>query len=433
MDPYLDKAWKKICNRSIPLQKVSHFQWDSRKVSQNDIFFALSGSLTDGHYYLEEVAKKGALGAVVDQQYRGKSFGLQLYPVDNVLVTLHLLAKELIARRKPLIVGITGSMGKTTTKEYLAYLLEGKVPFYKSPASYNSQITLPCNILNASEERVYILEMGVSLVGEMEKLVSIAPPTVVVMTPLARAHASQLGNLQDIGTEKSKIFTSKCSFSVVYYKNPRYMVMPETINKVMYGGERSDIFFHRQSGREKEILYKNNSLRVNLEAVPNHLQENFLAAMAVAEYLGVDSDTIQKRAESLPVIPMRFERTSKEGIDFIDDTYNANPVSMAAALRNFPVSSGKKIAVLGDMKELGKYSKKAHEKIGVLATKYVDILFCLGEESRHVYESFGKKEKAHFLSKHLLVEDLRKVIRSGDVVLVKGSRSLKMEEIIRTI
>ena len=189
--------------------KVSGFKQDSRDVLPGDLFFAIKGEKVDGHAYLGEIAAKGGIGAVVSKDYRGEDFGLKLIHVDNVIAALHQLAKTVHALRKVRVIGVTGSVGKTTTKEFIATLMEGKFRVEKTPGNANSQVGVPLSILNSSGEReVFVMEMGMSLPHEMDKLVAIAPPEVAIVTKIALAHVVYFPDgLEGIAKEKAKIFS----------------------------------------------------------------------------------------------------------------------------------------------------------------------------------------------------------------------------------
>jgi UDP-N-acetylmuramyl pentapeptide synthase len=189
--------------------KVHGFKQDSREVVPGDLFFALKGERVDGHAYLEEVAAKGAVGAIVDEEYKGKEFGLVLVRVKSVISSLHELAKAIQATRRARVIGVTGSVGKTTTKEFIATLLEAKYRVGKTPGNANSQVGVPLSILNsAGDEDVFVMEMGMSLPHEIEKLIDIAPPEVAIITKIALAHAAFFPDgLEGIAAAKMEILS----------------------------------------------------------------------------------------------------------------------------------------------------------------------------------------------------------------------------------
>lgn len=394
---------------------ISSFVFDSRKVQKGALFFALPGEKVDGHSFLGEAKAKGAYAAVVSEEYRGPDHGLVLFRVPNVLGGLHKLAKETLAGRKGRVIGVTGSVGKTTTKEFIAKLLEAKYKVAKSPQSYNSQITLPSVVLNAhGSEDFIVLEMAMTEPGNIQRLVDIAPPEIVVITPIALCHAKNFESLEGIAAAKAEIFTSKCNFSVIHTNSAQLHPI-------------------RERCTSQNILYPY-QFPIQSPFRETHLTENFQAACEVALHLGMTEEQIKMQARLLKPPEHRFEKKMIRKITVIDDTYNANPTSVLTALMNLPKPEkrGKTIAVLGSMAELGKFSYLSHKQVGEEALKRVDQLFCIGMECAPMVEVFKKAGKpVEYFSDYSL---LKKVVYDnafpGDVVLVKGSNFHKLWEVV---
>ena len=394
---------------------------DSRKAAPGQLFFALKGERVDGHDFLGEVAARGAAAAVVSEGYAGVDFGMKLIRVSDVLASLQWLAKEVLAQRGTRVVGVTGSVGKTTTKEFIATLLAGRYRVGKSPGNSNSQVGVPLSILNGSgEEEVLVLEMGMSGAGEIAKLVQIAPPEVALITKIGLAHSEFFPTgLEGIRAAKAEIFS---------HPHTRVGIVPKDSGiegrKTFALGDISadyGLCGDRIFEEGKEVY------GVHLPFMASHLRENFLGAAAVARNLGMSWEEIGEQTQLLKVYPMRFERKEKNGVVYINDAYNANPISMRAALMNLPkpVEGGRTIAVLGEMKELGPFSKPSHQEIGKLALQVVDQLICLGKECEPMVEMFQQAGRPvdHFLDIEALRSHLAAVIKEGDVVLLKGSNS----------
>ncbi len=394
---------------------------DSRKVAPGQLFFALKGERADAHDFLEEVASKGAAAAVVSEGYQGGDFGLKLLRVPDVLGSLQGLAKEVLAKRGTRVVGVTGSVGKTTTKEFIATILGGRYRVAKSPGNSNSQVGVPLSILNASgSEEILVLEMGMSGSGEIAKLVQIAPPEVALITKIGLAHSEFFPTgLEGIRNAKAEIFSNPLTRVGIAPKesgivDKKSFALGDISADYSLCGDR--IF---EDGKE---VYG-----VHLPFTASHLRENFLGAAAVARNMGMSWEEISERTQLLKVFPMRFERQERGGITYINDAYNANPLSMRAALMNLPKprEGGRTIAVLGEMKELGPFSKPSHQEIGKLALLVADHLVCLGKECEPMVELFQHAGKPvdHFLEIEELRNHLVTVIKEGDVVLLKGSNS----------
>jgi UDP-N-acetylmuramoyl-tripeptide--D-alanyl-D-alanine ligase len=422
--------WLKCQER--PLGRVRGFKQDSRDVLPGDLFFALKGEKVDGHCYLQEVASKGAIGAVVDSRYSGEHFGLKLLTVPDVMAALHTLAKIVHALRNVRVVGVTGSVGKTTVKEFIAILLAGKYRVNKTPGNANSQVGVPLSILNSSgEEEIFVLEMGMTGRHEIEKLVNIAPPEVAVITKLALAHAVFFPDgLQGIAAAKGEIFSHPRTRHRILSRETAQYFAPD--NFLTFGSETEEVDFalcRTQEGyciREKE----ESSAPFALPFTASHLCENFTAAFAVARAMGMHSSEILPQIPQLKVFKRRFEKVEHRGIVFLNDSYNANAASMRAALLNLPepTPGGKRVAVLGAMKELGPFTEECHREVAEVALKSVDHLLCLGEECLTMVDIFKKAGKSaeYFDSLEPLKSRVFELAAAGDVVLLKGSNSKKM-------
>ncbi len=417
--------------------QVAGYQVDSRKISPGELFFALKGEKTDGHIFLGDAKARGAIGAVVEDAYSGPDFGLPLFRVADVLASLALLARKDLEESKARVVGITGSVGKTTTKEFTAEILKAKYKVGKTPGNYNTKLTLPLSILNREGgEEVFVLEMGMSEPGDIKRLLQIAEPEVAVVTKVALAHAAFFpGGLDEIASGKAEIFLSpKLRSAVFYHKLSEYACFRDLEKeKVVFSlDDRSADYF--LSPLEKRYVLDERGVRAfqfDLPFSEAHLLHNFLAAVSAARQMKLEWDEINARIPFLKVPDMRFQRFEKGGVSFINDAYNANPESMRAAFLSLapPSEGAKRIGVLGTMSPLGKFSESAHREIGRLAREYFDLVLVLGKEALPLFESFqeGKKPAEFFTDLKGLAGRLQELMSPGDIVLVKGSRCMNME------
>lgn len=414
---------------------VLGYRIDSRLVEPGDLFFALPGARTDGHSHMQEAKEKGAIAACVNRAYKGSDFGLDLLVVEDVLQALHTLAKVSLDLHRPFIIAVTGSVGKTTTKDFIAALLSKAYRVAKTPRSYNSQQTFPLCLLNRRNEEVLVLEMGVSQPGEMQTLVQIAAPDLALITKISLAHAEFFpGGLEEIAQEKKQIFSRPQTKTVIL---PSGLEKQDFLGKVVRFSredEKADYFLDTTGW-----VYEKGE-KVHLLSLPfqeEHLLYDLLAAVAVARQMNISWEEIDRQVSSLKLPQMRFEKFEREGIYFINDTYNASPESMRAVLSSLPKpkGGGKRLAVLGDMRELGKFSQDAHREIGRFAQKYLDYLLTFGSESKVLSETFGESQKPteHMTNKEDLVLKLKELMKPGDVVLVKGSRSLALETVFSSL
>lgn len=418
---------------------IQYFAIDSRLIQSGGLFFALPGEKVDGHQFLEEVSQKKAIAAVVQKEYAGSDFGLSLLRVDDVQSSLHTLAKTAFATRREKVIAITGSMGKTTTKEFLATLLEAKYRVAKTPGNYNTQLTVPLTLLNLEGEYdVLILEMGMGDLGEIANLVNIAPPDIAMVTRIAPAGIEDFrGGLYAIAQAKAEIFShTRTQLGIVSAQAARF-------NTVLYGGRASKWIYGWKNDlpdvREADFVMEekvegiviNDSPPISLSFEGDHLKENFLAAASCARALGLSWKEIQDQAKKCKPYKLRFQRIERGGITFIQDCYNANPDSMVAALKNLPkpAKQGKVIGILGTMPDLGKASSHYHKEVGSFAAKTLDHLLCIGEEAKEMAMHFGKTAE-HFSEKGAVKEKLFALAKPGDVVLIKGANSLKLWEIL---
>lgn len=410
VDPSLNQLFSYIGEENL-LQ--AHASIDSRTIKKGDIFFALQGKKVDAHNFLSDVFDQGAALAVVK---KGKGSFRNCIEVDDPLYTLQALAQWKFNRLRPkTTIAVTGSVGKTTTKEFIATLLEEEFSLFKSPGNSNSQVGLPLAILNEFHgEEVAVVEMGMTEKGQIRRLVEIMPPDMALITSVAYVHAGNFASLREIGEAKGEIFSHPKTKLGFYLKGIQSIVDLEkigTCKKVAVEGVFEE--FHLETSFGK------------------HNQDNLKLALAIARSLNISSDKIQGRIKKLKLPDGRQQRMMISGILFIDDAYNASCPSMLAAFQNLP-KSGRKIAVLGEMLDLGSFSEQEHKKVGEEAKEVFDELIALGDGCQPVVEAFLRKGKpASLHCTHLeIAKKLKRILKEGDVVLVKGSNSKRMWEVI---
>ncbi len=366
--------------------KISSYAIDSRLCQMKSCFFALPGRQTDGTQFLSEVADLGGVAAIVPDNYQGPDFGLQIRRVADVKQTLRHVAARLYLSRRTCVIGVTGSVGKTTIKEFTATVLGGA---YRSPGSYNSQLTLPLCVLNCPEDaKLAVLEYGMSRKGEMQKLVDLAPPDIGIVGPIAYSHAESFDSLAEIAEEKLKLL-----------QDARLKVV------------------HSTTGADG-VIYDHEPMAFRLPFEAPHLVENAKAAVCIARFLGLCDDQIQAGLDKIQVVERRGTVTEYEGVTYYNDSYNANVTSFKAALAACPKKK-RQIAVVGSMGELGKFSQSCHRQLGALL-KGIDEVLCIGKECQVICEILGAKAK-YFDEFDALKLKLQSMVQEGDVVLIKGS------------
>ncbi|MCB1106599.1 MAG: UDP-N-acetylmuramoyl-tripeptide--D-alanyl-D-alanine ligase [Chlamydiia bacterium] len=395
---------------------VFHATYDSREVKQGSLFFALEGEKVDGHLFLKEVAEKGGIGAVVSASYNGESHGLQLIKVPDVRKALQDLAREVFQEKSPLVIGVTGSVGKTMTKEFLAGILSEKFRVAKSFGSMNSQVSLPTTVLNwEGQEEIFVLEMGMSEKGELTRLVEIAEPHLGVLTKITLAHAAFFESLEEIAEAKCELFKSKRMERGFFHLETERFSSVRAL-------DLTKTWFHLSDPRAD----------ITLKGLPSpfeehHLQENYLAAASVAFHLGMTQEEIEAGAKKLKPYSHRFEKVKKNGILFIDDSYNASPEGVKAALSALPKGK-RRVGFLGAMRELGRFEEESHRDVAKQALGVLDHLICIGKECLPMVEIFEKEGKTveYFKEKGSAVKRLKEIAEKGDVVLIKGANSFKL-------
>ncbi|MFS8563802.1 MAG: UDP-N-acetylmuramoyl-tripeptide--D-alanyl-D-alanine ligase [Rhabdochlamydiaceae bacterium] len=362
---------------------------------------------------------------------------MKLIRVPNVVEALQKLAKAVHAERKGYVIAITGSVGKTTTKEFLSSLLEIRFKVAKTPGNANSQVGLPLFILNNKEEYdVLVIEMGMSEVGEMEKLVQIVPPDLALLTKIGQAHIGYFSDGQEgIVREKSMIFSHpKTKVGIINAEALLFKRLGELSleKKITFGFDRPADFFLKRGWFIQERGQETRQFELPFEE--DHFAENFLAAATVAREMGLEWEEIFKKGRFLKGVELRFERVERNGVIFINDSYNASPEAAKAAIKSLPIPAlgGKTIAILGELSGQGVYSEKNHKEVAACAVLKVDHAFLLGKQCLPMVDVFKQAGKTvEFFSD---IEQLKKVafdtLRPGDVVLIKGANYTNLWQLL---
>lgn len=424
---------------------------DSRTIEKGYMFFALQGRERDGHEFVMDAISKGAAGAVVRRDYTlemDARHKVCIISVDDPLIALGNFARWWRLRHNIKIGSITGSAGKTTTKEIVSSILEKEFKVLKSRGNWNNLIGVPLTLLELNEEHDRcILEMGTNEKGEIRRLMEIALPDVSVITHIRKVHLEKLGSIEGVAYEKGYIYRLLPPDGIAVVNADDPLVVKESSNfkgrKIFYSlNQEADICITKKESLGLEGWMANlkifgKELIVHFPLPGEHNLYNLLAATGVAISLGASDEAVLKGISDVKAVKGRLNIIHlKDEIILIDDTYNASPASTIAAMRTIKQFSEKRrmIAVLGDMKELGEYSKDGHMEVGEEAVKLgFDSIFAVGEFSSFIEN--GAKNMGIIpvfrADKH---EDifplLKSYIKPGDIVLVKGSRAMRMERIV---
>ena len=426
---------------------------DSRNIREGELFVAIKGDRFDGHDFVPEAIKKGAWGALVERSALENKFsslgGLKnILPVEDTLYALQEMSY--MHRRKFAIpvVGITGSNGKTTTKEMLACILKQKGPVLKNEGNLNNHIGVPLTLLKLNESHwAAVVEMGMSAPGEIATLARLTAPTVGVITNIGPAHLEFFGSMEKVAEAKGELLDNlKPDATAVLNADDRHLgiLQSKMPGRVMTFGivNKADVAAI-DVRQEKEftdltLAAEGAKIDIRLHAVGAHNVYNALAAAAAAIAVGMPIDAVKSGLDAFTPIAGRSEIKKLEGRTVLADYYNANPASMEAAIKTLVElgSGGNAIAVLGDMLELGEASIEAHREIGRTAAQCkVDFLITVGDLAAHMETGALKagmaKERVIRATSHAnAAELLKKLSRPGDAILIKGSRGMKMEKIL---
>ena len=426
---------------------------DSRQVAADELFVALRGERFDGHAFLEQAHARGVTMFLVDRAWseaRELPAGCCAVVVADTLRALGDLAAWHRRRCRLKLVAVTGSNGKTTTKEMLARILTQTGPGLKTEGNLNNLIGLPLTLLRLTgRERWAVVELGMSAFGEIDRLAEIAGPDVGVITNAFPAHLETLGSVEGVARAKGELFLrlKAGSFAVYNVDDPLISKCPTHLNVTrltfgLRGAEVSSASVKSlgKSGESFTLRLPEEELPVILAAYGRHNVYNALAAAAAAHALGVPGETIRQGLQEFTPYDKRFQLEEVAGVTLIDDSYNANPASMAAALTTLGEvrEEGRGAAVLGDMLELGEGKEDAHRELGRLAAGSVERLYLLGnligETAKGALEGGLAEENVIVAADHdELAAKLVAWLQPGDCVLFKGSRGMAMERVARAV
>ena len=413
---------------------------NSKKIKKDDIFIAIKGLNFDGHDYINEAFKNGAIAAIIsDEEKISKNTIL----VNDTKKSLADISSLFLMKFKPFVIGITGSNGKTTTKELIKSILDsnyGTNKILATQANYNNDIGLPLTIFNLNSEHSHIvLEMGMNHPKEISYLANIAPPNFAVITNIGEAHIENFKNREAIANEKKDILRNlKAEGTAILPKDSEFFnfLVKDLKNvKVLSFGMRKDADISCELLDHKKILIKTPKydLEIKSKLLGHNNISNILAAVTCAYQLKINPTKIKEGIENITPIPSRLElKEGKKRAAIIDDTYNANPSSFLSAIEVLDEFPGKKILVIGDMAELGENSRIYHQELSrsIKETK-IDITLGLGKYTKEIITLLGRNN-SWFRSKDDLVKHLYACMK-GSTILVKGSRSMKMEEIVKKL
>ncbi len=427
---------------------IKNVSTDSRKVTEGDLFVPIKGESFDGHAFIEQSFEKGAVCCFSACDIVPKE-GKYVIKVRDTRQALRDLAEYYMSFFHPCVVAITGSVGKTTTKDMIASVLAQKYNILKTEGNFNNDIGLPLTVFRLTKEHeVAVLEMGMNSFGEIHNLSKIARPDIAVITNVGVSHIEMLGSRDGILKAKSEIFDfmTEKGTAVLNGDNDKLATLDGNIPQdiIWYGVEnKRDIYAYNIIAKGLDstsctIHTKLGEVDVTIPVPGEHMVLNALSAAAVGLRLHLSLEQIKKGIEEFTPTKMRMAVVRTEGgITIINDVYNANPVSMKAAIDVLSAAEGRKVCILGDMGELGIFAEKMHEEMGAYAVeKEIDLIITIGKLTcamdRAVKEAGGKNVFHYENQEAFFAEGLEK-LSNGDTVLVKGSRSMGLEKTVEKI
>ena len=437
---------------------------DSRLASDGSLFFAMRGENTDGHLYVDQALQSGAVLALVDHKIKSAYpvFNLSDRPdrlrkppfsviVPNTLQALQQIAAWWRAQFDIPVIGITGSVGKSSTKETMAALLGYKFRVLKNKGNMNNEIGLPLTLLSLNEShQAAVLEMGFYVPGEIDLLCKIAKPQIGVVTNIGTVHAERAGNIETIARGKSELVqalpTKPDGLAVLNNDDPLVsgMVTNTSARVITYGfTPKADLWADEirskgLSGIHFTAHHEGKSHKVFSELLGKHSVYNLLSAIAVALELGFNWDEIETALRSQEMVQRVRVFISHTGAMVIDDSYNASPTSTIAALELLDELEGRRIAVLGDMLELGQYEAEGHQQVGRKAAQVAKRIVLVGPLSLLTRDAildtgFPEEDVRWFAESNEAAQFLQSDLRAGQTVLVKGSHGMRMDKIITAL
>ncbi|MDO4622460.1 MAG: UDP-N-acetylmuramoyl-tripeptide--D-alanyl-D-alanine ligase [Eubacteriales bacterium] len=444
-----------IGSESLLDQEIQDITTDSRKAEKNFLFAAIRGERVDGHRFVPQVLAGGAAVLVEQEEAAGEGPAVL---VESTLQALKDLAEFYLKQLNRPLVGIVGSVGKTSTKEMVAAVLSVKYRVLKTIGNFNNEIGVPLTAFRMREEdEIGVLEMGINHFGEMRRLAKVVCPDTVVMTNIGTAHMEFLQSRDGILQAKSEVFEymGEDAHIVLNGDDDKLSLIEEKngVIPVRFGiGENG--FSHVNDIWADEIESKgllgiscrihmgDESFLVDIPAPGIHMVSNALAGAAVGRIYGLTAAEIKQGIENYEALPGRFHIIRSENLVLVDDCYNANPASMKASLAVLKESQGRKVAILGDMGELGEKENELHAEVGVYAAGLpIDALYAVGPMSAHMAEaarmyalSSGNEMAVRwFADREELTAAIPELIQAGDAVLIKASHYMQFEKIVQAL
>lgn len=443
----------KIENSIVPFENVeiNGVIIDSRKVKKGNLFIPLRGENVDGHRFVVDSIKNGAAAALWQRDVPNPPLDLPIIIVEDTLVALQELARSYREQLNTQVIGITGSNGKTTTKDMVAALLSLQYKVQKTEGNYNNHIGMPLSILTLEKDtEIAVLEMGMSGRGEIQFLSELARPDVAIITNIGESHLLDLGSREGIADAKLEIMNGLKSNGLAVYHGDEPLLKERMnefegkVNTHTFGRSESNTLYPvsiEADNQGSSFKINGHDMMFNLPILGVHNVLNAMAAMLVAHHFGIPFEKMNEAFSTLKLTNMRMEMVEgSKGEIIINDAYNASPTSMRAAVELITGMTGfsKKIIILGDMLELGQEEKNFHYNIGKsINGKEIDYVFTFGKLGEYIAQgarqSLPDDRVFTFFEKENLIQEVKKYTDSETLILVKASRGMKLEEVVKAL
>ena len=422
--------------------EINFFSQDSRQMTNGGMYIPLKGERFDGHNFIESAFQTGAQAIISEKNvnYEDKI----VIKVKDTHQALKDMASYLRNHRPVKVVGVTGSVGKTSTRDMVYSVVKQKYKTLKTEGNYNNEIGLPLTILRYHDEEVLVLEMGMNHLQEMSRLSMIARPDIACITNVGTAHIGELGSRENILKAKLEIINGMKEGSTLIINQDNDMLqtveLPHlNVVRVGKGKEASIQASHivlEETKSSFEVEYQGKKEIIEVPVQGEHNISNALIAIAVGIELNISLEDIKKGIQEFKLTKNRMDILEKNHKTVIDGTYNASVDSMKSSIDVLANYKKRKVAILADMLELGSYSQQLHEEVGsYVASKGIDILVCVGKEAKYIYQKAREsmKDVYYFESNQEVIARLDELLKEDDVILVKGSHSMNLKEVVEKI
>ena len=433
---------KYIGDQSFKTKEIQGVEKDSRLIEKDYLYLPFVGVRADGHDFIPQAFEKGALAVLSEKELEHPTGPYIL--VSSVAQALKDMAEYYRSTFSCKVIGITGSVGKTSTKEMIASVLEEKFHVLKTEGNYNNEIGMPLTILKIREEHeIAVIEMGISDFEEMHRLAKVARPDICVITNIGTCHLEKLGNRDGVFQAKTEIFD--------YAKDDCLVVLngdDDKLNQIQEVHGKKPVFFGIDTkqpvrvlnyqtngilGTNAKICYFDQEFETVIPIPGLHMLYNAMAAVIIGMHCGMTLNEIDCGIQKMKTIRGRNNIFQWNKMTVIDDCYNANPMSMKASLQVLSQAEGRTVAILGDMFELGKDEAELHREVGEAAAKeQIDVVICVGTLAKNIADGAkkGSGKVLYFPDKDSFEPQMKDFLKSGDTVLIKASHGMKFQSLV---